>query len=60
MSYKCAVCNKIIEGDTKKYIDHTEEHIVEMIKDKHPEWVHKDGICKQCYDYYKEELKGKS
>jgi len=37
-------------------IPHTEEHIMEVITRKHPDWVKKDGVCKRCHDYYKDAL----
>lgn len=58
MEYSCEVCGEKIEGDMNVYIDHTERHIVDLIKSKHPDWENKDGLCPKCYDYYKGELKG--
>lgn len=58
MEYICEVCGKKMAGDSLVFIGHTEKHIVDIIKRKHPEWVEKDGICRKCLDYYKEELKG--
>jgi len=58
MEYKCSVCGKNIKGGPGKYIDHTERHIVDMIKSRHPDWREKDGLCPRCFDYYKNQLKG--
>lgn len=58
MAYQCSVCKETIEDNLIVYIDHTEKHIIEEIKAKHPEWVERDGICRKCVDYYKKQLKG--
>lgn len=58
MDYKCGVCNEIVHGDFKVFIDHTEGHIVDIISQKHPEWVQKNGLCRKCLDYYRKEMKG--
>lgn len=58
MEYMCDICGEKIMGNSGEYIDHTEGHIMEIIKNKHPDWQEKDGMCKKCYDYYKEQLKG--
>jgi len=59
MEYSCPVCRQKINEGSEAYINHTEEHIVDLIKDKHPEWEGKDGVCHKCYDYYRKQLKGK-
>ena len=38
MEYKCSVCSKSIEGDLLVYINHTESHIMDEIKNKYPQW----------------------
>ena len=58
MEYKCSVCGEQVEGDLLVYINHTEEHIMDEIKTKHPDWVEDDGLCKKCVDYYREQIKG--
>ena len=58
MEYTCSVCNKNVEGDLLVYINHTEEHIIDEIRTKHPEWETKDGLCKKCVDYYRQQMKG--
>jgi len=60
MEYKCSVCDKRVEGDLLVYIDHTEDHIMDEIKAKHPDWVQEDGICQKCVDYFKAQLRGDS
>ena len=58
MSYRCSLCNENVEGDLIVFKEHTEEHIIDEIKKKHPEWVRKDGACQKCIDYFKAQLKG--
>ncbi|MCQ9206517.1 MAG: hypothetical protein NG740_01345 [Omnitrophica bacterium] len=38
-------------------VPHTEEHIVNEIKKKHPSWVEANGVCKKCYDFYKNQMR---
>ena len=56
--YTCPVCQKQIERDLVRFLSHTDEHVIEVIKQKHPEWVESDGICHRCYDYYRKQLRG--
>ena len=60
MEYKCSVCSDQVKGDLLVFINHTEGHIVDEIKAKHPEWVEADGICQKCVDYFKGQMKGES
>ncbi len=52
----CPTCNENMSRDLDIVIPHTEEHIIDAIKKKHPNWVESDGICKKCYEYYKSQL----
>ena len=58
MEYICAACQQKVTGDMIMYLDHTDQHIIDLLKNDHPEWVEKEGICKQCVEYYQQELKG--
>jgi hypothetical protein len=58
MQYTCSVCNQKVAGDMMIYRDHTDKHIVELVKTDHPDWAEKDGMCKKCLEYYKKELDG--
>ena len=58
MQYNCSVCQKIVEGDMVVYMDHTQDHIIDLVKRDHPQWVEANGICKPCYEYYKAEIEG--
>ena len=56
MQFVCPVCGKIISRELTVIISHAEEHVVEEIKKKHPEWAESGGVCKRCYEYYKDQL----
>ena len=58
MEYICDLCGKNIKGDSLVFIDHSEQHIVDIIKSKHPEWIETDGICQKCFEYYRKQLRG--
>jgi hypothetical protein len=38
-------------------IPHTEQHIIEAIKKSHPDWIEDDGVCKRCYEFYRNQMK---
>ena len=52
----CPTCGQRMQRELTIIIPHTEEHIMDVIKKKHPNWVEADGICKKCYEYYKSQL----
>ncbi len=58
MSYKCSVCGKTVSADLSKFVQHTERHIVDLIKKQHPDWVEDNGVCRKCMDYYRKQMKG--
>lgn len=58
MEYQCGVCKQKVAGGLVPLTEHTERHIVDLIKIKHPEWIEDNGVCKKCLDYYKQQLKG--
>ena len=58
MDYVCSVCKQHVNGDMILYMDHTQKHIMDLVKHDHPDWTEKDGICQQCVKYYEDELKG--
>jgi len=60
MVYKCSVCHQEVEDDLMVYINHTEAHIMNEIRANHPDWVEKNGLCRKCVDYYKQQMKGDS
>ena len=58
MEYKCSVCGERVEGDLVVFTEHTENHIIDEIKLKHPDWTQDDGLCPKCADYFRAQLKG--
>lgn len=56
MVYACPICDKKMPREVLIYTAHTEEHIVEEIKKKHPEWAAKDGLCVKCLDYFRKAM----
>ena len=38
-NYTCPICKEVIERDMMILLKHTNHHIIEDIKNKHPEWV---------------------
>ncbi len=58
MEYKCDVCGQKVEGGFLALKDHTEDHIVDIIKKDHPQWVDENGVCVKCLDHYRKQLKG--
>ncbi len=55
--YICPVCSKSMPRDVDVVYPHTEDHIADEIKKKHPEWAEANGICRKCYDYYESQMK---
>ena len=47
-----------MERDLGIFYKHTEDHIVDEIKKKHPQWVTNDGFCVKCVDHFKRSLTG--
>ena len=58
MNYQCSVCSQKIPGDLIAYVDHTEKHVIDLVKHDHPDWVEKNGMCQKCLDYYRAEING--
>lgn len=56
MDYTCPICNTSIPRDILKFRHHMEEHMVDVIKEQHPDWVEEDGFCPRCYDYLKQQM----
>ena len=59
MDFICPICEKGMPRELRYIVPHTEEHIVEEIKKKHPKWVDGNGVCKKCYEYYKKQMNQK-
>ena len=56
--YRCPLCEKTMERNLVLYLDHTQAHIMDRIKEEHPEWVAADGVCAPCREYYTRQLSG--
>ena len=56
INFICPICDKELPRELRTVVPHTNRHIIEAIKGKHPEWVDKEGICEKCYDHYKKQL----
>lgn len=57
-TYQCPLCGRTMERNLVLFLSHTDEHIIDKIKEEHPEWVEADGVCKPCAEYYKKQLSG--
>ena len=57
-SYRCPLCGNQMKRDLILFLDHTNQHVIDRIKQNHPEWVESDGTCKPCADYYVKQLSG--
>ena len=58
MEYRCSTCGARVSADMLIYREHINNHIVDLIKSDHPDWIESDGICRKCVEYYESELKG--
>lgn len=54
--YLCAVCGESIERDLLTFLRHTEHHILEALKEQHPDWVEGTGRNSQLLDVYRAQL----
>lgn len=59
MDFICPVCKKSMAREVDVIVPHMEAHIVDAIKKKNPQWVEKDGACRQCLTYFKEQMRPK-
>jgi len=56
--FVCPTCNKEMPRDLLVVVPHTEEHVIDVIKKRHPKWTEENGVCKKCYEFYKTQMKG--
>ncbi len=59
-TYRCPMCSKTMDRNLALFLDHTQQHIIDRIKQEHPEWVEKSGVCKPCAEYYEKQLSGQA
>ena len=57
--YQCPLCGRQLERELLLFLDHTNQHIIDRIKESHPEWIAENGVCPPCLDYYQSEISGK-
>lgn len=57
VDYQCPVCGKIIKDAIPLFVDHTEGHILEIIKKNHPQWVSENGVFPPCLAYDRQQLR---
>lgn len=58
--YRCPLCGREMERNLVLFLDHADQHVINQIKEEHPEWVEADGACAPCTEYYRKQLKGES
>ncbi len=58
--YRCPICQETMEHDLARFLSHTDQHILDVIQKRHPEWAGKSGLCQKCLDYYKGQIQGDS
>jgi hypothetical protein len=47
-----------MERNLVLFLNHGEQHVIDKIKEEHPEWVSEDGVCQPCAEYYRKQLSG--
>ncbi|GEM_PF-774853 len=58
--YTCPTCEAKMERNLLLFIEHTDQHIVDELKKKHPNWITEDGFCPRCLDHFKQSMMGKA
>jgi hypothetical protein len=54
--YTCGVCGEPVDGDLLAFLHHTDQHILDALRELHPEWVDSDGQDSTLKDYYRAQL----
>ncbi len=44
-TYTCPTFGETMERDLMAFLKHTDRHIIDAIKEDHPDWVEADGAC---------------
>ncbi len=55
-AYQCPLCGRQMARELVLFLDHAQQHIIDKIKEQHPEWAGRDGICQPCLEYYRKSL----
>ena len=58
-TYTCPICQESMDRDMMVLKAHTNVHIIDEIKKKHPEWIEENGACQKCVDYYEKAKKAR-
>lgn len=59
-NYQCPLCGNTMARDLVLFLDHTNQHVIDKIKQSHPEWIAENGACKPCVDYYQTQISGEN
>lgn len=54
--YTCPTCSVTVERDILTFLRHTDKHILEALKELHPEWVEADGESPAVLKFYRAQL----
>lgn len=54
--YTCGVCGEPVEGDLLSFLHHTDQHILDALRELHPQWVEGDEGNLRLVDYYRAQL----
>lgn len=55
-NYICPTCGEPVERDLLVFLHHTDRHIIDALKELHPEWVEEDGESPKVLDFYRAQL----
>ena len=56
-NYTCPSCGTVMERDLSLFMEHTDKHIVDEVKKRHPKWITEEGYCPKCLDYFKKAMR---
>lgn len=55
-TYTCPTCGDAVDRDILLFLHHTDRHILEALKELHPEWVKANGESPRVLDFYRAQL----
>ena len=58
--YTCPTCGEKMERDLLLFIGHTDGHILQELKKRHPEWITGEGYCPTCLDHFRAAMRGEA
>lgn len=58
--YQCPLCNKQMDRDLILFLDHTNQHVIDRIKQANPHWIEENGVCQPCMEYYRTQISGEA